>query len=88
MLVSEKIREFAQEHGIVPSDDYPSYLAREINRIEGVEGDETLDLIIEMARRNILSEDEALEFVLRHSDEIDALRIEEGSYGRKAVGSL
>jgi hypothetical protein len=78
MRTTAPIREFvermAARHGVVAASDYASVLADQLNRIEGIEGDETLALIATMMREGILSDEEGTRLIIKHSDEVDVRR--------------
>lgn len=42
--VAEQVQLLADEHGVSTRGDYASYLANQINRLEGIEADTTLEL--------------------------------------------
>jgi hypothetical protein len=67
--VAEKVQLLAEEHGISLRGDYASYLANEINRIEGIEADQTLELIGGLMEADILSNEDGVKLILQHHRE-------------------
>lgn len=63
---AEKVENLARYFKIKRSPGYPEQLADALNRIEGIEGDETLSLIADLLREGILSVDEANALTLAH----------------------
>lgn len=66
---SEKDENLVQYYAVKLSTDYPDRLADALNRIEGVEGDDTLHLIATLLQSGILSVEEANNFTLAHTRE-------------------
>jgi hypothetical protein len=66
---AEEVQLLARQHKIVARGDYASYLAYEITRIEGVEVDETLELIGGLMEADVLSTQQGVDLVLRHHRE-------------------
>lgn len=71
--VSEKIQLLAEEHNISIRGDYASYLANQVNRIEGIESDYTLELIGGLMEAGILTDQQGVDFVLQHHREVSEL---------------
>ncbi|TZG36615.1 hypothetical protein [Agrobacterium sp. B1(2019)] len=63
---AEKVENLRRYYKIKRSSGYPEQLADALNRIEGIEGDETLSLIADLLRKSILTPDEANAFTLMH----------------------
>lgn len=73
-LVAERVREIAKRHGVVVDhNSQANFLARHVSRIEGIEGDETLEMIAELATRGHLTKAEAYKLGLDHSLERHAI---------------
>jgi len=66
---AEEVKSLAARYGIVPGADEAAFLARQVNRIEGVEGDEILELIAELVIRGRLTTEEGYRLGLAHSRE-------------------
>ena len=64
--VTQKVKLLAQYHRVKASYGYAELLADDLNRIEGIEGDETLSMIADLMREGILSVDEANTLTLAH----------------------
>jgi hypothetical protein len=60
------VQDLAISHRVSPKSDKASFLANEFNKIEGVEGDETLELIADLMRVKAISSDEANKLTLAH----------------------
>lgn len=71
MSIREQVQDLASQYGIAASDDHASSLADQFNRIEGVEGDETLALIATLMRAGVVTDEEGTALVIRYSDELD-----------------
>jgi len=67
--VADEVKSLAGRYGIVPRTDEAAFLARHVNRIEGVEGDEVLELIAELVIRGRLTKEEGYRLGLAHSRE-------------------
>ena len=63
------VRDLAETRGVLPYNDRASFLAIQFNRIEGIEGDETLNLIASLMRAQAITPDEAIDFTLAHARE-------------------
>lgn len=63
---AEKVENLRRYYKIKRSSGYPEQLADALNRIEGIEGDETLSLISDLMRESVLTPDEATAFTLSH----------------------
>ncbi|NKK58824.1 hypothetical protein GFM44_23285 [Rhizobium leguminosarum bv. viciae] len=70
MTVADEVRQLAEMHGVTLTRDYASYLATHVSRIAGIEGDDILNMVIELGRREIITEAEVFSIVDRYSDEI------------------
>ncbi|MCZ8158334.1 MAG: hypothetical protein O9256_00320 [Rhizobiaceae bacterium] len=66
----QKVKNIARYYNVTPSDEHAERLADALNRIEGIEGDDTLRLIADLLREGILSVDEANAMTLTHVREI------------------
>lgn len=62
----EKVENIARYYNVKPSDGRAEWLAGALNRIEGIQGDETLSMIADLMRQGILSVDEANTLTLAH----------------------
>ena len=67
---AEKVRNLANYYNVKRSSGYPEQLSNALNRIEGIEGDETLSLIADLLRNGILTVEEANTFTLTHVREV------------------
>ncbi|TAX58899.1 hypothetical protein ELI02_02035 [Rhizobium leguminosarum] len=63
---AERVENLRRYYKIKRSDGYPEQLADALNRIEGIEGDETLSLIADLMRESVLTPNEANAFTLSH----------------------
>lgn len=63
---TEKVENLRRYYKIKRSSGYPEQLADALNRIEDIEGDETLSLISDLMRESVLTPDEANAFTLSH----------------------
>lgn len=63
---AEKVENLARYYKIKPSADYCEWLADTLNKIDGIDGDDTLSLIATLIREVILTVDEANNFTLAH----------------------
>lgn len=63
---AERVENLRRYYKIKRSDGYPEQLADALNRIEGIEGDETLSLIADLMRESVLTPNEANAFALSH----------------------
>jgi len=64
------VRDLAETRKLALFDDSASFLADQFNRIEGVEGDETLKLIADLMRVKAISPVEGGNLVLAHVREL------------------
>lgn len=64
------VKDLAEARRVKPYNDKASFLAVQFNRIEGVEGDETLDLIADLMRAKAISPGEATDLTLAHVREL------------------
>lgn len=71
---AEKVENLRRYYKVKPSHGYPEMLADALNKIEGIEGDETLSLIADLLRHNVLTAKEANTFVLAHVRESPSCR--------------
>lgn len=69
------VKDLAETRRVTPSDDKASFLAEQFNRIEGVEGDETLNLIADLMRAKAISPDEANKLTLAHVRELASAEV-------------
>ncbi|MGO7353922.1 hypothetical protein ACCS66_04200 [Rhizobium ruizarguesonis] len=69
MTVAREVLELAEQHGVVDRNGYPEWLADQLCRIEGIEGDETMELIAALGRDGILTSLEMTDLTLQHSRE-------------------
>lgn len=67
---AEKVENIARYYNVKPSDGHAEWLADALNRIEGIEGDDTLRMIADLLREGHLSVDEANAMTLTHAREI------------------
>lgn len=68
--VAQYVGEIAASHGVEVDTSSRAYrLARDVSRIEGIEGDETLDLIAELMRLGAFSAEQGISLCLTHHDE-------------------
>lgn len=86
--VTEIVKQMAEANNIAPPSDYPAFLAQQFNRIEGIEGDETLDLIIALVRGGVLSSTEGTALVIKHGEEIEGLAESVEDNVQRAVGPV
>lgn len=63
---AEKVENIARYYKIKRSDGHAEQLADALNRLDGIEGDDTLNLIADLLRDGILKVDEADAFTLSH----------------------
>lgn len=71
MTIADQVSELAAQHDVVvDKENYANWLADAVNKIEGIEGDETLDLIVELMKRDILDEETGCQMAIQHSREI------------------
>mgnify|MGYP000897575725 FL=1 len=63
---AEKVRNLANYYNVKRSIGYPEQLSDALNRIDGIEGDETLSLIADLMRESVLTSKEANAFTLAH----------------------
>ncbi len=68
--VAEQVQLLAEEHKISIRGDYASYLANQVNRLEGIDADTTLELIGGLMEAGILSDEEGVKLTLRHHREM------------------
>lgn len=71
---SDQVRQLARSHGVkvpIRGDDHAHDFAVVLNRLEGVEGDDTLILIAQLLKGGFISYDRAGELTIAHSREID-----------------
>lgn len=74
MTAAEKIAQLAKQHGIVADPDDPeTKFARAINRIAGIEPDETIKLIAQLWTYDVFTDDEMMEALRECWGERDAL---------------
>ncbi|UWU29131.1 hypothetical protein N2600_03935 [Rhizobium sp. WSM1274] len=66
MTVAREVLELSEQHGVVDRNGYPEWLADQLCRIEGIEGDETMELIAALGRDGILTSLEMTDLTLRH----------------------
>ncbi|MTH95927.1 hypothetical protein [Roseibium sp. RKSG952] len=67
----QKVLEIAEKHGVtIDRESYAAYLSREICRIEGIDGDDTLELIASLAKQGVISKDEGYRLVIDYSSEL------------------
>ncbi|MGO8034935.1 hypothetical protein [Rhizobium leguminosarum] len=64
MTVAAEIARLGRQHDLV--DGYPEWIATNLSRIKGIEGDRTLDAIAALRRTGIISVDEMTDLTLRH----------------------
>jgi len=70
--VAEEVHLLAEKHGIITRGDCASYLANEVNRIEGIPSDATLELIGGLMESGTLTDEQGVALVLRHHREVSA----------------
>lgn len=75
--VAEKVLILAEDHRVTQKNDYASYLANEVNRLEGIEADEILELIGALMEANVLTNVEGVELILGHHRETSEQSISE-----------
>lgn len=63
---AERVENLRRYYKIKRSDGYPEQLADALNKIESIEGDETLSLIADLMRESVLTPDEANALTLSH----------------------
>ncbi|MBX9455447.1 MAG: hypothetical protein KL863_05155 [Rhizobium sp.] len=73
VTIKEKVADLAARHGIARSTDRAAFLSGAFSRIAGIDGDETLDLIADLLKARVISNDEASAFVLAHVREMKAV---------------
>lgn len=71
---AEKVENLRRYYKVKPSQGHPEQLADALNRMEGIEGDDTLSLIADLMREGILSVDEANTLTLEHVREFASCR--------------
>lgn len=69
--VAQEVETLARQSGIILGQDYASWLADQVSRISGFEGDATLKLIGTLMEAGILTDEEGVDLVLRHHRETD-----------------
>lgn len=67
---AQLVKDLAETRRVTLHNDEASFLADQFNRIEGVEGDETLRLIADLMRAKAISPEEGGNLVLAHVREL------------------
>ncbi len=72
MTVAEEVRQIAIQYGVKVDSSSRAYrMAVAVNRLEGIEGDETLDLLATLSRLGHVTREQAVGLVLRHAREYE-----------------
>lgn len=90
-ITAKLVKDLAETRRVTLYDDHASSLADQFNRIDGVEGDETLRLIADLMRAKAISSEEGGNLVLAHVRELTSA-IEDGAgagneLGQKSMGT-
>lgn len=64
------VARLAAEHGVqIDSESCAYLLAKGSSRLAGIEGDDTLDLLAELSRRELVDRRQAVDLIVRHAKE-------------------
>jgi hypothetical protein len=80
---AQLVKDLAETRRVTLYTDQASFLADQLNRIEGVEGDETLRLIADLMRAKAISSDEGGNLVLAHVRELASAVVDGAGAGNE-----
>ncbi|WP_322886524.1 hypothetical protein U8C31_18345 [Sinorhizobium medicae] len=64
--MAERVKNLARYYQVKPSADYSEWLSDALNKLEGIDGDDTLSLIADLMREGVLTVDDANTWTLMH----------------------
>jgi hypothetical protein len=80
---AQLVKDLAETRRVTLQADEASFLADQFNRIEGVEGDETLRLIADLMRAKAISTEEGGDLVLAHVRELASSAVDGAGAGNE-----